>query len=1753
MRVAAWALSRIRKQLAVAGSRGICVSAAASAFGVSTNLLGCAVLLSVSPLWALAQSAPMQAQGAPSQGVMPAKEAHLPPKVAQAQRFLARRGWVPRQRPAARVRPHLAVALPQAAAATPTWQPLGPMGVVSANYGLVTGRVSSLAFDPSDSTGNRLYVGTTGGGLWVSQNAGTSDATTVVFTPLTDAVSALSAPTGAIDASISIGAVTVQPGGTGVILAGTGDPNDALDSYYGAGVLRSPDNGKTWKLIQLTADMRWGFMGEGFAGFAWSTVSPQTVVAAVSQAWESVLVAADRSSVSSAGLYYSTDGGATWSLAHVKDLNGQDVQASMNAHVGHDGNPATAVVWNPVRGVFVAAVRFHGYYQSADGVTWTRLAAQPGSGLTTQVCPSNSASTGSTACPIYRGALAVNPQTGDTFAWTVDLNNQDQGIWQDVCAASGGLCSNPNLSFGTQWSTTALETNTSLGSVTIENGDYNLALAAVPSGQDTLLLAGDNDLWKCSLAMGCAWRNTTHADTCMSAQVAGYQHALAWSESNPLEAFVGNDGGLWRSEDAIGETGSACASTDASHFQNLNGGIGSLAEVESMSPVGASPYTMMVGLGANGTAGVKSTTGPTTNWPEMLGGEGGPVAVDPANPAKWYVNNGAGVSIHLCSKLGACTPADFGTSPVVTNADVANDGLTMTAPAPFLVDPLDPTQLLIGTCRVWRGPANGTGWTSANAISPMLSGARGGSTCGSNALIRSLAALALPGGGEIVYVGMYGGLNGGATLPGHMLSATMDANGVWSAWNDLTSNPVTNDTVSMNAYGVDISSLFVDPHDTTGNTVYVTLAGFPNPTQMVRVVYRSIDGGAHWAYLTSNLPAAPANSLVVDPVDPNTAYIATDIGVYATQRVANCGDSAINCWFAYGTGLPEAPVVALSAAPVTGSLNVLAAATYGRGVWLIPLLTGGSQFTTATVNPTSLDFGTQAFGIKSSAQTVTLTNTGAVALIPTSISVSGDYNETDNCLNATINAGASCTIQITFTPSVSGERDGQLTIAANLAAGKLTVALTGTGDTPGVVALIPATIDFGQTQVGSQSTALQVTAENSGGTAVAITSIKMSGPFVLVSNVCGTTSLAANSDCQLKVAFAPTVAGPATGALTFVDDAGTQSTQLSGTGNSPPTDTLTPTSVTFAIPTIMGQSSDPQTVTMTNSGASQLTGISYSVTSGSFQVSSSTCTAVLPGGAPCYIYVKFAPMALGAQSGILTVKDMLGTQTVPLSGTGIAAPVITVNPTGLTFTAQTVNVASAPQSLTVTNTGSIPVANVGFQIAGQSLTSFSGTTTCGATLANGSTCTVQVIFTPSASGQAVASLTITSSTPGAQLPPAVSLTGTGQAAAGLSASPAQLTFAPQALGQGSTPQTVTIANTGGTGASSFALAVSGPFSLAQNTCGTSLGAGASCSTGVVFTPMSKGILTGALTASSTSAITAATVALSGTGGLTGAVQLLPAQVNFPVTGVGTTSTAVTVTVTNSSGAVALAELALTVSSGFKLAASTCGTSLAAGASCSVGVEFAPASAGAQTGSLSLASSVLTAVATVPLTGTGFDFTAATTGTSSQAVASGQTATFTLTLSPSSGSAATFTFQCGTLPLYAGCVFNPASETVPANTTGTETVQVTTSQAKAALTRPLMRPSTLGGWGGAVTLACGLLVLPLAGRRRRSGWMLVLLLALLVSGVSSCASSGGGGGGGGGGTNPPSGTNNTPAGTYSIPVTITSNGVQHSVSLSLVVD
>ncbi|MGP8081784.1 MAG: choice-of-anchor D domain-containing protein [Terracidiphilus sp.] len=983
-----------------------------------------------------------------------------------------------------------------------------------------------------------------------------------------------------------------------------------------------------------------------------------------------------------------------------------------------------------------------------------------------------------------------------------------------------------------------------------------------------------------------------------------------------------------------------CSASDVTHFQNLNGSLGSLAEVVSISQAGSTPYTMMAGLGANGTAGVKSSSGTTTDWPEILGGEGGPMAIDPVNSNNWYVNNGAGVSIYLCSQTAPCTPAAFGASPVVTDADVGGDGLNMTSPAPFLVDPLDNSKLLIGTCRVWRGPAGGEGWSSVDAISPIFDNHASSGPCSGNALIRSMAAMALPWG-EVVYVGMYGLANGDSTLPGHVLSAAYNSTaGAWTAWTDLTAlNPVTNDTGMMNRYGFDISSIFIDPHDSTGETVYVTVAGIPTLTENVQAVYRSTDGGAHFTTLIANLPSAPANSLVVDPQSASTVYVATDAGVYVTRQISSCTTVTSGCWAPLGSGLPEAPVIALSAAPATASVQDLVAATYGRGIWMTPLMGAG------------------------------------------------------------------------------------------------------------------------------------------------------------------------------------------------------------GTGSGPATDTLSATSLSFPS-TVAGQLSAAQSVTLSNSGSVPLTSIVVSV-SGAF-LQTNNCTANLAADSSCAISVQFDPAEAGMQTGTLTIADITRAQpqTVALSGTGLAPPALGVSPASLSFSG-TVGQPTSPQSVTVSNTGGAPLANVGFQIMGLSAISFSyGSTNCGDTLANGSSCTVQVTFTPTTAGGATASLAVSSSN---AVPNSVSvpLFGSAQNPNGLNVSPAQLVFPVVAPGQSSPAQTVTLSNNSGTAVNSLSFPITPPFGpvATANPCGTSLGAGASCTIGVVFSPALDGNFTGTLTIASSSQ-TQAIVPLSGTGGTPGSVQALPSSIAFPLTGVNLYSSPVTVTLTNPDSVNSLGSFSVSVTEGFRLVSTTCASTLAAGAGCMAIVEFAPTGPGPQSGSLTVKSSALPAGAFVPLSGIGFDFTLAPSSSSSQTIANGQTADYKLLITPLGG-LGVFTFQCSTLPPHAACTFSPVTEGIPANSAGTIELQIATG-----LTTASNHSSPPHGWP-ALPLACGLVLIPFALARQRKALLLVALLMILAGSFSSCTTSGIIPGG----TNPGSGsgTGNTTPGTYPVVVSATSNGVQHQATLTLIVD
>jgi len=104
-----------------------------------------------------------------------------------------------------------------------------------------------------------------------------------------------------------------------------------------------------------------------------------------------------------------------------------------------DASSATSVVYNAAAGLFFAAVRYHSFYTSPDGVGWIRLANQPGGAvLSTSAGPPQSASN-NYACPIYRGEITVVPTRNEMYVWYVwyvYVNaygaTLDGGIWQSV-------------------------------------------------------------------------------------------------------------------------------------------------------------------------------------------------------------------------------------------------------------------------------------------------------------------------------------------------------------------------------------------------------------------------------------------------------------------------------------------------------------------------------------------------------------------------------------------------------------------------------------------------------------------------------------------------------------------------------------------------------------------------------------------------------------------------------------------------------------------------------------------------------------------------------------------------------------------------------------------------------------------------------------------------------------------------------------------------------------------------------------------------------------------------------------------------------------------------------------------------------------------------------------------------------------------------------------------------------------------------
>jgi hypothetical protein len=210
---------------------------------------------------------------------------------------------------------------------------------------------------------------------------------------------------------------------------------------------------------------------------------------------------------------------------------------------------------------------------------------------------------------------------------------------------------------------------------------------------------------------------------------------------------------------------------------------------------------------------------------------------------------------------------------------------------------------------------------------------------------------------------------------------------------------------------------------------------------------------------------------------------------------------------------------------------------------------------------------------------------------------------------------------------------------------------------PGI-AIVPASVNFGNQALSVRSAAKTVTVINAGSAPLTITAITTSGDFLETDDCVGTLS-GGGAYCTISITFTPSALGLATEEISLTDNAvdSPHTITVTGTGVAGSTAvTLSPTSLSFGDLTV-GSVSEPKTVTITNTGTSTLN-ITHISASSDF-VQTNTCGAtlnVLDVGESCTVSVSFQPTGSGARSGGLSVSSNASGSPhgVTLSGTGVA-------------------------------------------------------------------------------------------------------------------------------------------------------------------------------------------------------------------------------------------------------------------------------------------------------------------------------------------------------------------------------------------------------------------------------------------------------------------------------------------------------------------
>jgi len=830
-------------------------------------------------------------------------------------------------------------------------RPLGPQPQESTGcqapcftFGLVSGRVSAIAFDPVDTS--TAFIAQDGGGIWKTTNC-CSPATT--WTVTTDSKTV---PTTAVDD------VTVDPNNHLVVYAATGDISFGSYAFGSAGVLKSTDAGASWK--------RKGTFGPQYParkGGAYPQYQAVTKVRVDPNDSGNVVVG------TKTGLFFSHDAGAHWTGPCLTNHFTSQRQDVTDLILRDDGATTSVYAAVGARG-FATTVQQNLGKNGANGVykldsipgsgcptvgSWTALTAGWPAGTASGVACDPPLNDNTTLCAaganklgriemaiapsdpnvLYAEVQAVDPQDGcgvlqllgETVARGCFL-----GLWR---TADGGAT----------WNQVADHMTLSFPEGTISAGPcgedtpqmwYDMGLAVDPNDPDSLFFDAI-DIWKSAdgghtlTDISCGYYTGLNP---ISAPVHVDNHMLAYQPGSSTNLLAGNDGGIYVSNDAANvPVGTQTGIVNPPTFKDVNLTMNTIEFYGgdiSANFANSSGAFIVGGAQDNGSSfyqfGASSSCPPAgCQWSQRIGGDGFFARIEPKQ----------GQRVFMESQNGALQRSTTGPAGPYQSAAGGWSADRRSFIFPYEIDKFacpTPTcdHMIAGTYRVWESIDGADSWYPN---SPDLT--KG--TLADRSFINQLAYAPTTNGNAIV------GTNDGNVQYGFGLgTGTADS----ATWVDVTGG----NAVLPNRPVQDVA---ISPQNPLVG--YATMGGFnqntpSHPGHVFQVTCTTFCNSFTWADKTGNLPNIPVNSVAVNPNLPKQVFVGTDHGLFYTDDIT----ASTPAWRHFRNGLPNVMIWDMS---IDRGATTLALFTRSRGAWALPLPTQSSTQVTLFTDDFESDKG----------------------------------------------------------------------------------------------------------------------------------------------------------------------------------------------------------------------------------------------------------------------------------------------------------------------------------------------------------------------------------------------------------------------------------------------------------------------------------------------------------------------------------------------------------------------------------------------------------------------------------------------------------------------------------------------------------------------------------------------------------------------------------------------------------------------------